>query len=174
MNVSSFSYLYTTYYKSSFLFVKSYVRNDMATEDIVSESLINLWETVKKEPVEHPRALLVTMLKHNALNYLKHLDVRQAAMQSISFGMVRDLDYRISTLQACEPEEIFSDEISAIVERTLLSLPEQTRRVFEMSRYEHLSVKEIAEQLSLTPKSIEYHITQSLKVLRIFQRHERG
>lgn len=143
------------------------MRNDMATEDIVSESLINLWETVKKEPVEHPRALLVTMLKHNALNYLKHQDVRQAAMQSISSGMVRDLDYRISTLQACEPEEIFSDEISAIVERTLLSLPEQTRRVFEMSRYEHLSVKEIAEQLSLTPKSIEYHITQSLKVLRI-------
>lgn len=167
MNISNFSSLYTQYYRSSFLFVKSYVRDDMATEDIVSESLISLWETIRKEPVEFPHALLVTMLKNNALNYLKHQDVRQVAMQSISSGMERDLNYRISTLQACEPEEIFSAEISAIVERTLLSLPEQTRRIFEMSRNEHLSVKEIAEQLSMNPKSIEYHITQSLKALRV-------
>lgn len=167
MNVSSFSYLYTEFYKSSFLFVKSYVRDDMATEDIVSESLINLWETVKREPVEYPRALLVTMLKNNALNYLKHQDVRQTAFQLISSGIDRDLNYRISTLQACDPEEIFSSEISAIVEKTLCSLPEQTRLVFEMSRYEHLSVKEIAEHLSISPKSVEYHITKALKALRL-------
>lgn len=36
-----------------------------------------------------------------------------------------------------------------------------------MSRYENLSVKEIAEELSMSPKSVEYHITRSLKALRI-------
>ena len=34
-----------------------------------------------------------------------------------------------------------------------------------MSRYEQMSVKEIAEKQQLTPKSVEYHITKSLKVL---------
>ena len=52
MSNISFSDIYTNYYKRSFLFVKSYVRDDMAAEDIVSESLINLWETSKKEKVE--------------------------------------------------------------------------------------------------------------------------
>lgn len=167
MTTTTFSDLYTQYYKTSFLFVKSYVRDDMASEDIVSESLISLWQTTKKETVEHPHALLLKILKNNALNYLKHQDVRQAAIESISSKMVRDLDYRITTLEACDPKEIFSAEINNIVEKTLRSLPEQTRRVFEMSRYEHLSVKEIADELSMNPKSVEYHITKALKILRI-------
>lgn len=167
MSSMSFSEIYTSYYKRSFLFVKSYVRDDMAAEDIVSEALINLWETTKKEPVEHPLSLLLVMLKNGALNYLKHRNVRELAMESISSKMVRDLNYRITTLQACDPEEIFSSEITRIIQETLDVLPEQTRRVFEMSRYEYRSVKEIAEELSISPKSVEYHITKSLKVLRV-------
>lgn len=167
MPVAGFSELYQQYYKSSFLFVKSYVRDHMAAEDIVSEALIQLWHTMKKEQVMHPYSLLVTILKHGALNYLKHEDVRLAAMDSISSKMIRDLNYRITTLQACDPEEIFSSEITDIVERTLQSLPEQTRRVFEMSRYEYKSVKEIAVELSITPKTVEYHMTKVLKALRI-------
>lgn len=167
MSVISFSDIYTSYYKRAFLFVKSYVRDDMVAEDIVSEALINLWETAKKETVEHPLSLLLRMLKNGALNYLKHQDVRQLAMESISSKMIRDLNYRITTLQACDPEEIFSSEITRIIQDTLESLPEQTRRVFEMSRYEYRSVKDISEELSINPKSVEYHITKSLKVLRI-------
>ena len=97
MSNISFSDIYTNYYKRSFLFVKSYVRDDMAAEDIVSESLINLWETSKKEKVEYPLALLVQMLKNGSLNYLKHQDVKQAVSESISSKMDRDLYYRIST-----------------------------------------------------------------------------
>lgn len=167
MNNISFSDIYTSYYKRSFLFVKSYIRDDMAAEDIVSEALISLWETTKKESVEHPLSLLLVILKNGALNYLKHQDVRQLTMDFISSKMVRDLNYRITTLQACNPEEIFSSEITHIIQKTLESLPEQTRRVFEMSRYECRSVKEIAEELAISPKSVEYHVTKSLKVLRI-------
>ncbi|WP_455638181.1 RNA polymerase sigma-70 factor [Parabacteroides sp.] len=167
MNNISFSDIYTSYYKRSFLFVKSYVRDDMVAEDIVSDSLLNLWEIIKKEKVEHPLSLLLIILKNKSLNYLKHLDIKQNVSESISSKMAHDLNYRLSTLQACDPEEIFSSEITDIVQETLESLPEQTRRVFEMSRYECRSVKEIAEELSISSKSVEYHITKTLKILRI-------
>jgi RNA polymerase sigma-70 factor (ECF subfamily) len=139
----------------------------MEAEDIVSDSLIDFWQTMRKSPVEFPLAMLLTILRNNTLNFLKHQNVRQEAMKSISAEGVRDLCFRISTLEACDPQEVFSAEITEIVEKTLQTLPQRTRRIFEMSRYEHLSVKEIAEQLSITPKSVEYHITQSLKALRI-------
>lgn len=167
MEFQSFSEIYKQYYKRSFLFVKSYVRDDMAAEDIVSDTIINLWQTIKKEQVEFPVALLVTMLKNNSLNYLKHQDVKQSALDSISSKMIRDLSYRIATLEACDPQEMFSTEIAEIIEKTLVSLPEQTRRVFEMSRYENKPVKEIAEELNISPKAVEYHITKSLKALRV-------
>ena len=167
MSTISFSEIYTNYYKRSFLFVKSYIRDDMMVEDIVSEALIKLWETSKQETIQHPQSLLLTILRNNTLNYLKHQEVRKKAIETMSSKMVRDLDYRITTLEACDPQEIFSSEITRIIQDTLQSLPDQTRRVFEMSRYESLSVKEIAEELSISPKSIEYHITKSLKALWI-------
>ena len=167
MSIISFSDIYTNYYKRSFLFVKSYVRDDMVAEDIVSEALIRFWETTKKETVEHPMSLLLAILKNGALNYLKHQTVKDSATESISSKMIRDLNYRITTLQACDPEEIYSSEITGIVEKTLQSLPEQTRRIFEMSRYESIPVKEIAQELSLSTKSVEYHITKALKLLRV-------
>ena len=64
-------------------------------------------------------------------------------------------------------EEIFSHEIQTIIHNTLQSLPEQTRRIFEMSRFENKTVKEIAEETNITAKGVEYHITKALKVLRI-------
>lgn len=167
MTVASFNDVYTKYYKSSFLFAKSYVHDDMAAEDIASESLISLWQVMKKETVDNPPNLLLVILKNNALNYLKHQAIHLKAMESFSSKMIRDLNYRIATLDACNPDEVFSSEISEIVTKTLASLPEQTRRIFEMSRYENLSAKEIAEQLSISTKSVEYHITKALKALRL-------
>jgi RNA polymerase sigma-70 factor (ECF subfamily) len=77
------------------------------------------------------------------------------------------LDIRISTLEACNPDNIFSEEIRAILAKTLQELPPQTRKVFMMSRYEQMSGKEIAEALNITVKGVDYHIAKALKALRI-------
>ena len=45
---NSFNDIYTSYYKKSFFFAKSYVHNDLAAEDIASEALIKLWEKVER------------------------------------------------------------------------------------------------------------------------------
>lgn len=79
----------------------------------------------------------------------------------------RELDIRISTLEACNPEDIFSTEVQQIITDTLALLPEQTRRVFEMSRFENKTNREIAEELQITVKGVEYHITKALKPLRV-------
>lgn len=167
MDPIDFNSIYTQHYNKSFLFVKSYVHDDMEAEDIVSESLISLWQTLRREPVEYPLALLLKILKNKSLNLLKHKSVHLAAMDNISASMVRNIDYQIRSLEACDPQEVFSSEIKDIIEDTLQSLPELTRRIFIMSRYESLPVNDIASQLSMNPKSIEYHITKSLKALRI-------
>lgn len=167
VNVKSFSELYVDHYRRSVLFVKSFVRDDMVSEDIVSEALIALWETIRKDQVDCVEALLVKILKNKSLNYLKHLDVRDVVMENMTDIYQRDLDYRISTLEACEPNEIYSNEIVEIVKKTLDTLPMQTRRIFEMSRFEMRSTKDIAQELGLSTKSVEYHLTKTLKLLRV-------
>jgi len=45
-------------------------------------------------------------------------------------------------------------------------LPPKMRTVFELSRKEGLSHKEIAEQLNITEQSVRSHIKGALKILR--------
>ena len=165
--VSSFNEIYTSYYKKSFFFAKSYVHDDLAAEDIASDSLIKLWEKLKTEKIDYIEPLLLTILKNKALDYLKHEEVKRTAFESMADWHQQELSIRISTLESCDPNEIFSDEVESIIRETLKLLPEQTRRIFLLSRFENKSNKEIAEQMGVSIKGVEYHISKALKALRI-------
>lgn len=167
MSDLSFSFIYTSYYKKAFRFAKSYVHEEEAAEDIASEALITLWEKTKVTSVEEIAPLLFTILKHKALDWLKHEQVKMAAFESFADWQSRELSLRISTLEACSPEDIFSNEIGRIVRQTLYQLPEQTRQAFVLSRFKEKSNREIAEALGISVKGVEYHISKALKALRV-------
>jgi RNA polymerase sigma-70 factor, ECF subfamily len=139
----------------------------MVAEDIVSDSLVKLWEKMKKENITVISPLLFTILKHSALDYLKHESVKHAANRNISEFLIRDLELRLSTLQSSDPQEIFSNEVKQIIHNTLYSLPEKTRRIFEMSRFEGKHYYEIAEYFGMTVKGVDYHILRTIKELHI-------
>lgn len=166
MNPIDFQELYNSWYRKSFAFAKAYVQDEMVAEDLVSESIVKLWKIMGEKEIEYPQALLLTLLKNKALDYLRRQSIRQTIEEELTGAYQRELSIRISTLEACNPEDMFSTEVKEIIGRTLASLPEQTRIIFEMSRYDGLSVKEIAAKNGVTPKAVEYHITRSLKALR--------
>lgn len=165
--IHSFNSLYTQYYRKAFLFTKSFVHDEAVAEDIVSDALIKLWEKMKAGNTDYTDALLLTILKNKSLDHLKHEAIKAEALHSISALSQRELEIRISTLQACDPEEIFSEEVKKIITDTLALLPEQTRQIFIMSRFQNKPNKEIAEEVGISVKGVEYHITKALKPLRI-------
>lgn len=167
MAKDNFNIIYERNYQRSFMFAKSYVHDDMIAEDIVSDSLVKYWRLISTQKGEATEALLLSILRNKALDYLRHKAVHNAAIENLEEIKKRELSIRISTLEACDLEEIFREEIRTILQRTLQSLPEQTRRIFEMSRFENKTVKEIAIETNLSVKGVEYHITKTLKVLRI-------
>lgn len=162
-----FNDFYKRYYRKTFLFAKSYVHDDWVAEDIASESLFVLWQNIRKHEIHHPLTFLFSIVKNKSIDYLRHELTRQEAMAEMSEVGLREINTRISTLEACDPEKIYSKEVNAIVESTLNTLPEKTREVFFMSRYQYLSKEEIAVSLGITTKGVEYHISKALKSLRI-------
>jgi RNA polymerase sigma-70 factor (ECF subfamily) len=149
-------------------FAYSYIRNRADAEDLLMESMIVLWQGRDKweEPIKL-HGLLLTILKNKALNHLAHEQVRLRAKENINMHEQRELELRLSSLQACDPEVIFSTEIRQIVNRAIEHLPEQSRRIFILSRYRNIPNKKIAEQLNISVKSVEFHITKALKKLRL-------
>jgi len=166
-SVNSFTAVYTAYYRKSFLFVKSYVHDELVAEDIVSESLIKLWERMKSQPIEHVSSYLFTILKNSALDQLRHEAVERKAFKSLNEYLTREHEIRFSVLQACDPNEIFSSEIQQIIQSTLANLPDKNRKIFEMSRYQNKTNKEIAEVFNISVKGVDYHIALTIKALRV-------
>jgi len=162
-----FSKIYQEYYKRSFLFVRLYVRDDLVAEDVVSEALIKLWEISRKEEIENTQAFLMTILKNKALDFLRIQKRKEKAIDGLGDWYERELSIRINNLEACDPKFLLTNEIETIVQETLNGLSEQTQQIFTESHLEGKSLKEIANELNLSVKGVDYHISKALKILRI-------
>ncbi len=163
---NSFNAVYTAFYRKSYLYVKSYVHDDMAAEDIASDALIKLWERMKQEAIDPVSPFLFSILKNRTLDYLKHQAIKQDVHNAMGKALNRELEIRTTSLESSDPNEIFSSEIQQIIGATLQSLPEKTREIFIMSRFGNKSHKEIASLYNISVKGVEYHIMLSVKELK--------
>lgn len=165
-DLKAFNQLFTDYQGRFIRFANTYVRDIAVAEDFTIEALMYYWENRHTLAADsNVSAYILTIIKNKCLNYLQHLQVREDVNEQLLNHATWELSMRISTLDACNPEELFTAEAQEIVNKTLATLPEQTRVVFVMSRYENKSHKEIAEVLGITTKGVEYHISKALKKL---------
>ncbi|MDR1171650.1 MAG: RNA polymerase sigma-70 factor [Bacteroidales bacterium] len=167
-DVQQFNEIFREYRLRYVMFAKSYVKDEFAAEDIVMDALMSYWEKRSElTGISNLYAYILTIVKNMSLNYLEHRQTVMQVQEQIGLHELRELNFRISTLRACEPEELFSTEIMAILEKTLQNLPEQTRRIFTLSRIENRSHREIACMTGISTKAVEFHITKVLKALRV-------
>jgi len=166
-DLKAFNQLYSVYQGRFIRFANTYLHDQSVAEDFTMEALMAYWENRHMlRPDSNIPAYILTIIKRKCLNYLQHQEVHQEVSEILKSHAEWELQTRITSLQACEPEELFTMEAQSIVNATLANLPEQTRRIFMMSRYENKSHKEIAELLGITTKGVEFHISKALKLLR--------
>lgn len=167
-NLSDFNRFFIDYQQRFVHFAITYVHNEAVAEDIVIESMMYYWENKERLPADtNIPAYVLTAIKHKCIDHLRHQQLHQDVSDEISQIYAWELSSRIITLEDFEPNEIFTREIQEIVEKTVAALPEQTRRIFVMSRYENKPHKEIAETFEITTKGVEFHISKATRVLRL-------
>ena len=89
-------------------------------------------------------AYILEVIKHKCLNYLRHMHVRENVKQHILTYMQRVNNLRIATLEACNPQELFSIEAQELIDQALAMMPEKTRQIFMMSRCENETYQDIS------------------------------
>jgi RNA polymerase sigma-70 factor (ECF subfamily) len=148
-------------------FANTYVRDLAVAEDFTLEAFMYYWENRRSlTPQSNIPAYILTIIKHKCLNYLEHLQVRDDVAEKLKNHAEWERNTRISTLQACDPKELFATEVRDMARKTLAGMPKQTQQIFILSRYRNKSNKEIADTFGLSVKSVEFHISKALKILR--------
>lgn len=168
LNLAQFNELVTNYRQRFIHFALTYTQNEYAAEDVVMEAFMALWEKRALLPTDtNIMSYILTSIKNRCINYLKHESVAVQAAESMKNSYEWGLQTRLMTLNAFDPDSIYSKEIISIVREALKDLSPTTRRVFLMSRVSGKPYKKIADELNMTEKGIEFHIGRALKVLRI-------
>mgnify|MGYP001359660927 CR=1 FL=1 len=163
-----FNNLFNDYYQRFVHFAFSFVKEIKLAEDFAIEAFMSYWENRDKLTSDtNPPAYILTIIKNKCISHLRHLQIRNNVEEKLADHYYWKLRTQLVTLEVCDPEEIFSKEIMDIVDKALHKLPENTRNIFILSRFENLSHKEIAEKMNMTPKGVEFHICKSLKILRV-------
>lgn len=167
-DIQSFNALFNEYYQRFIRFAVGYLKDEQIAEDFVSDAFTVYWENKDDLlPETNPPAYIITIIKNKCLNHIKHIQIQQRVTEELKEHFEWVLQTKISTLEACDPDFIFSKELQEIIDTTLEKLPEKTHQIFLLSRDKGLTYKEIAEKTNLSNKAIEFHISKALKHLRL-------
>ena len=166
--VVALEYLFHHYYDDLCRYTMVFTKDIAIAENIVQDTFTSLWDIREKiEPQINLPGYLLTMVKNKSLNHLQHIKVQLKAEEHLQNNMMRELGLRERLLIACNPEEMFRSDVQRIIKETLDTVSPQCRRVISMSRFDGLSNKQIASQLNISVKGVEFQITKGLKVLRL-------
>ena len=158
-DLKAFEDLFRTFYSELCIYAYKYFRDKDTAEEIIQDLFYKLWE--KKETI---------LIRSSIKSYL-YRSVYNNAMMLIREKNIRKTTNLLPENSAMHPghrpdEQMETIELNSVVESTLYSMPQKVRRIFEMSRFEGLKYKEIAEKLLISIKTVEASMGKALKLFR--------
>ena len=125
-------------------------------KDVVQEVFINIWN--KRESINIHSAV-EPFLKRSVIN--RSLNRIKARKHTVPEDTLASTPYQDRGHQKLEAQDLEN-----IIQSALNSLPERCRTIFILKRIEGMTLKEIAQQLDISTKTVENQITKALKVLK--------
>ena len=155
-----FDVLFREYFKPLCVFCQYKFDLDIDTvKDVVHSAFMKLLETDFTFPSNlSSKAYLYKTAINICLDLKRHEKVKQ---KQVEFVKKHVTDLRVADENIVELKELQNDINKAVAE-----LPDQMRRIFELSRYERLKYAEIAHQLDISVKTVEIQMSRALVKLR--------
>jgi len=156
-----FELVFKAYFPRLKAFSLKFISDQVAAEDLIQDIFLKIWENKNNIRSETFHSYIFTMVRNACLNYLKHEKIGNNLFSD------KDITYKEEGLYYAD---FFSDphhqtiynELRLEVDKLMETFPEQTRTVFEFSRFKGLKNQEIAEKLGITTRTVEKHITRAL------------
>jgi RNA polymerase sigma-70 factor (ECF subfamily) len=156
---AAFEVVFKTHYKNLRAYAFTITNDSAAADEVVQNLFFKLWERTESLTISGSiAAYLYRAVNNDSLNYLKHLNVRS---QHRLFVRHRNEESTAGAITGMQLKEL-----EAKLQQAMNELPEQCRTVFQLSRFEELRYREIADRLQISVKTVENHIGKALKILR--------
>lgn len=155
----AFSVIYDKYVGIIYSYVNSILRDDLLAEDITQFSFMQLWK--HRDRISSYRnlpAYLYVVARNAAYKEVKR---QLRAAKYMNFAKEHYCD-----LVAINANYVDYGLIVKEIEKVMSLLPESRKKIFLLRTEQNMSIKEIAESLGISPKTVETQISRTMKVLK--------
>jgi RNA polymerase sigma-70 factor (family 1) len=157
-DIEAFDAVFDKYSARLFGFALNYLKSKEEAEGLVQDVFLKIWENRKKLKKDASlKSYLFTISYHNICKFFRKkqlqgkLNEEIGLTAGISMETEQSVDYQ-STLEQ--------------IEKLIMQLPPKQKVIFEKSRKEGKSTREIADEMHLAPGTVDNHISAALKFLR--------
>lgn len=157
-DIASFHKAYRQYHIKLYFYALKHARSSYLAEEIVQLTFIKLWETRATLSPDFDLSVQIFRIAKSTMIDLLRKEIRRLDNQA-------SLTAATDSQPSENPDPAGKDDLNHVYE-TIEQMAPVRRQVFRLSRMEGLSHKEIAEQLSISPKTVENHIGRALRQLK--------
>lgn len=159
----AFKFLFQKYYSRLLRYAIRFVQEKEIAEDIIQEVFISFWEKRQLLKSISLSSLLFCMVRNASINYLK----QKVLVEKYPIEFIENIDgeeklYTLDFALSADEETLY-DDLKKRIQEALSILPQRSREVFLLSRFNGLKNKEIASKLKISTTAVEKHISKSLK-----------
>ena len=158
----AFETIYRRYWRQLYGFAHQQLGIKEDAEEIVHDIMLSLWQNRAHSNIQNLK-LYLFIAARNLVN--KTIKAQINLRKYLDFQLLQEIS------EHSKVNEILNNEqLGKAVDRAMKQMPDKTAAVFRMSKLDDVPVKKIALELGLTDKAVEYHITKSIKMLRLHLR----
>lgn len=163
----AFCELYAAYKNRLIYFAMRFLKSREYAEDIFQDAFTVIWQGRRFiNPEASFSSYLYTIVRNRILNQLRDLANQDKFKEHI---LSQAIDYTDET-----KDTIFVNDLQQFVSLALQQLTPRQRQIFEMSREQQMSHREIAAILGISVNTVQESISTSLKVLRAYLKKNAG
>lgn len=156
----AFDEIFNRYWAKLYSAAYKRIRNKEIAEELVQDLFTTIW--FKRSTLEIQgsiAAYLFTSIRNRIINHIYKETVRENHKDNLRL-VANHLDNSTE-------EIIIVNDLNRNIQNEISQLPEKCRSVFELSRKEHKSNREIADFLGISEKTVENHLTKAIRRLRL-------
>jgi RNA polymerase sigma-70 factor (ECF subfamily) len=160
-NEEVFTSIYRRYWEELFITAVKVLRGKEEAADVVQDVFLSFWNRREELNVQGSlAAYLHTSVRYKCIQYIKKNITRRDYLVLLS-------EVELSGFFTNAETDLQLKELQHTINKTVAKMPSKMQKVYNLSRNEHLSHKEIAGNMSISVETVKKHIQHAMSLIKI-------